>query len=195
MRRQANPASSLRGLRIEARERMWTVEPLRDREAPFSGDGAGRVQGRWRGHPVIEYDGHWQGFHAAMARCEDRRLAVIVLTNLSLCRAQRIAHRGAGVVDAAVAPLERELADDHAAPTRRIGLLISETSGNLSGQAAYPDASGFGLSEVSARALRELSATGPVHSNRRGDRQRADAGMERVYRVETAAMVDDFTVR
>ena len=178
------------------RDRMWRVDRLQEGDAPFYSYGYGWVSTRWRGHAVIEYDGNWQGFQAAMARYDDRRVTVIVLTNLALCRAQRIAHAVAGIVDPAVAPLRQLRKDSHEALTRDFSHLMEAEARGEPGAVATPEPAGFRLPGSWRAALRrELAAIGPVQSIGVVDESHADDRFERVYRVEAADMVDFFTVR
>jgi CubicO group peptidase (beta-lactamase class C family) len=188
--------SSQRILNAEELERMWRVQPLRDGEQPFYHYGYGWVIESWRGHRVIEYDGNWQGFQAAMARYADRQLTVILLTNLSLCRAQRIAHTVAALFDPTLARL------DTTRPDRRLRLtaqfdafLAAAEHGSVT---ALPSTAAGRqlLSATWIRALgRDLRTTGSVKSTTLVGETTSRGTLERVYRVETKDMIDFFTVR
>jgi hypothetical protein len=186
--------------RILTREelaRMWSIDPLRSGESPLLHYGYGWETNRLRGHRVIEYDGNWQGFQAAMARYEDRRMTVIVLTNLALCRVQRIAHTVAGYFDARVAHFAAAAADTHPDLTHEFRAFVSDvgrgsTFAALS--AAHPAFERAGTAWTAALA-RDLHATGAIGATSFAEEQLASGHLERVYRVETAGMVDFFTVR
>jgi CubicO group peptidase (beta-lactamase class C family) len=190
--------SSGRILTREELGRMWSIDPLRSGESPLLHYGYGWEINRLRGHRVIEYDGNWQGFQAAMARYEDRRLTVMVLTNLALCRAQRIAHTVAGYFDEQVAHFAVASADTHPDLTREFQVFLGDVgrgtaSAALSG--AHPAFERATSATWTAALARDLHATGPIGATSFAEEQLASGHLERVYRVETADMVDFFTVR
>ncbi len=85
-------------------ERMWRVDPHRNGERPLYTFGYGWENNRLRGSRLVEYDGNWQGFQAVMSRYVDKKLTVILMTNLALCRTERLAHTVAGLIDAELMP-------------------------------------------------------------------------------------------
>jgi CubicO group peptidase (beta-lactamase class C family) len=177
-------------------ERMWRIDPLKNDEAPLLHYGYGWEINVLRGHRVIEYDGNWQGFQAAMARYEDRHLTVIVLTNLSLCRVQRIAHTVAGYFDPQLAHFKAAAADPRPDLTRDFSSFVTAVGHT----AARPGAGGQSVARVMPatwlRALaRDLKETGPIAGVGFAEERQVQGGFERVYRVETQDMVDFFTVR
>jgi CubicO group peptidase (beta-lactamase class C family) len=176
--------------------RMWTIDPLKGGEAPLLHYGYGWEINRLRGHRVVEYDGNWQGFQAAMARYEDRRLTVVALTNLSLCRVQRIVHTVAGYFDPEVGHFKSSAADPHPELTREFGSFIAAIA---RGQIPVSHDAGSLASKQPAgwkRALaRDLKETGPVGETQFAEERPLGEGLERVYRVDTEEMVDFFTVR
>lgn len=176
--------------------RAWTVDALKDGSTPLLHYGYGWEINTLRGHRVIEYDGNWQGFQAAMARYEDRHLTVIVLTNLALCRVQRIVHTIAGYFDPTVAHFAERSADGRPAMTREFGTFIAGAAqGRLTAVRLSPDGRRE-LSRVWLRALaRDLRETGPIQGVSFAEERDAGIGLERVYRVDTRQMVDYFTVR
>jgi CubicO group peptidase (beta-lactamase class C family) len=178
------------------RRRMWSIDPLRDGGPPLLHYGYGWEINQLRGHRVIEYDGNWQGFQAAMARYDDRDLTVIALTNLSLCRVQRIVHTVAGYFDPQAAHFRSAAEDPHPALTREFQAFIGEVQhGDLGGLRLAP-AGQRELSRVWVGALaRDLKATGPVGSTSFAEQHLVQGTLERVYRVETREMADFFTVR
>jgi CubicO group peptidase (beta-lactamase class C family) len=89
-------------------ERMWSVDAHSNGQAPLYHYGYGWENNHIEGHRVVEYDGNWQGFQAVMSRYPDERLTVILLTNLALCRTERLGHTVAGLVDAEARSLSRE---------------------------------------------------------------------------------------
>lgn len=175
---------------------MWTVDQLRGGEQPLYHYGYGWEINSLRGHRVIEYDGNWQGFQAAMARYDDRELTVIVLTNLSLCRAQRIAHTVAGYFDPELAHFRSNQRDSNAELTREFRHFIDEVQRGTLEASVRQRAEASWRSPTWMRALaRDFTATGPVRSTNFAEERTVRGVLERVYRVETAQMVDYFTVR
>lgn len=86
-------------------DRMWTPVTLADgKTAPY---GFGWAIGETRGRRVIRHGGAWQGFTAHVARFVDKKLTVIVLTNLAGGPADRITDRVAGLYEPELAPVER----------------------------------------------------------------------------------------
>jgi hypothetical protein len=176
--------------------RAWTVDALKDGRSPLLHYGYGWEINSLRGHPVIEYDGNWEGFQSAMARYEDRHLTVVVLTNLSLCRVQRIVHTVAGFFDPEVAHFKDASDDPRPALTREFRRLIDDAQeGRLHNERLSAAARGE-ISPVWLAALaRDLRETGPIERLAFAEERSAKAGLERVYRVDTREMVDFFTVR
>ena len=116
-----------------------------------------------RGHRVVEYDGNWQGFQSAMARYDDRDLTVIALTNLSLCRVQRIVHTVAGYFDPEVAHFGAAAEDPHPILTREFAAFIGEAQHGGPVSLRLTAAGQRELSPVWMGALaRDLQATGPI---------------------------------
>jgi CubicO group peptidase (beta-lactamase class C family) len=180
----------------EELQRMWTVEPHRGGGQPFYHYGYGWEVKSWRGQRVIEYDGNWQGFQAAMARYEDRHLTVIVLTNLSLCRAQRIAHTVAAMFDPALARLDTPLRDGKPLETRQFGELLAAAEHGTRVSLPLTPAGRQLLSPTWVGALgRDLRSTGPVTALTLVGETSVRGARERVYRVDTKEMVDFFSVR
>ena len=163
--------------------RMWTVATLSDGQRPLYNYGYGWEINSLRGHRVIEYDGNWQGFQAAMARYPDQKLTVIVLTNRALCRTQRIAHTVAGIFDRRLLPYGVAPHDSEPGKTRAFARWLTTA---LAGEATEP---------WSRPVARELKSVGPLRSVALAEAS-TDRGIEeRVYRVELAQMIDYFSVR
>jgi CubicO group peptidase (beta-lactamase class C family) len=176
--------------------RAWTIDALHDGGAPLLHYGYGWEINSLRGHRVVEYDGNWAGFQSAMARYEDRHLTVIVLTNLSLCRVQRIVHTVAGYFDPEVAHFKQAAEDPLPALTQDFGKLIGDALDAKPLSIRLSPAGQRELSRVWLGALaRDLRATGPVQAIALSEQRSTPAGLERVYRVDTKEMVDFFTVR
>jgi hypothetical protein len=138
-----------------------------------------------------------------MARYEDRRLTVIVLTNLALCRAQRIAHTVAGYFDEQVAHFAAATADTHPDLTREFHAFLGDVGRGTAFAAlagAHPAFERAISATWTAALARDLHATGAIGATSFAEERLASGGaperqLERVYRVETAEMVDFFTVR
>ena len=177
------------------RERMWRIDPHSDGRKPLYHYGFGWEVNRLRGHRVVEYDGNWQGFQAAMARYDDRALTVIVLTNRSGCRVQRLAHTVAGIVDPELAHF-RAARDPHPKQTARFRMLLNEAgrSGQLPPELGTT--ANARLSAGWARGIaREWRAIGPVKEIAYAEEHDVGGVRERVYRVEAERMDDYFIVR
>jgi CubicO group peptidase (beta-lactamase class C family) len=82
---------------------MWTPVKLNDGSTFAYGFGWD-VDKAANGHRLIEHGGSWQGFTTYIARYPDDRLTVVVLTNLAGATPGYIAHRVAGMYDAALVP-------------------------------------------------------------------------------------------
>jgi CubicO group peptidase (beta-lactamase class C family) len=176
--------------------RAWTIDALKDGGTPLLHYGYGWEVNSLRGHRVIEYDGNWAGFQSAMARYEDRHLTVIVLTNLSLCRVQRIVHTVAGYFDPEVAHFKQGADERHPALTRDFRAFIGDVQQGTLKSERLSAAGRRELSRVWLGALaRDLRETGPVEGISFSEERETPAGLERVYRVDTRDMVDFFTVR
>lgn len=185
--------AALYGARVLPRDvldRMWRVDPLAGGEPPLYHYGYGWEINHLRAQTVIEYDGNWQGFQAAMARYPGRELSVIVLTNRSLCRAQAIAHSVAGYVDAALRPVEAASRDANPQATERLRALLEAA------RAGDEDARPAALTARRWRALgRDLRAVGDLaRLEFAGETVRSD-GVERRYRAELTSMVEIYTLR
>jgi CubicO group peptidase (beta-lactamase class C family) len=176
--------------------RAWTIDALKGGGTPLLHYGYGWEINSLRGHRVIEYDGNWEGFQSAVARYDDRGLTIMVLTNLSLCRVQRIVHTVAGYFDPVVAHFKQGTDDTRPTLTRRFRALLEEAQqGKLKPERLSPAAQSE-LSRVWLGALaRDLRETGPIEEISFAEERSTSAGLERVYRVDTQEMVDFFTVR
>ena len=173
------------------------IDVHHDGNKPLYHYGYGWESNRLAGHRLIEYDGNWQGFQAVMSRYENDGLTVIILTNLALCRAERMAHSVAGLVDPALRPYPETLAGGDPAPEltadfRRFLARATDRSPDVS--MLTEAARGRLVPSTLTTLQRELRELGPIR--RYGIVRSAikDSALERVYRVEGADMVDFFTV-
>lgn len=177
-------------------ERMWRIDALRDGRLPLYHYGYGWELNWLRGHRVVEYDGNWQGFQAAMARYDDRGLTVIVLTNRSGCRAQRLAHTVAGFFDPEVAHFGSAVHDPDPQRTARFRTLLSEAGSTGKLPAALAGSGSARLAAGWARALaREWREIGPVQKIALAEERDVGGVRERVYRVQAQRIDDYFIVR
>lgn len=72
-------------------EQMWTPARLNNGKPVPNGYGFGWMTGEENGQRFIWHSGEWQGFSAYIVRYLDRKLTVIVLTNLAEADAETIA--------------------------------------------------------------------------------------------------------
>ncbi len=174
--------------------RMWSVDSHQNGQRPLYHYGYGWENHRLRGQRVVEYDGNWQGFQSVMSRYVDRRLSVILLTNLSLCRTERLAHTVAGLVDPVLAAYPESIPDTNIALTRRFGAFLAAAAEGQGGSFLSAPARGRLIPSAMNTLRRDLQELGPVLRLTVVDERRGDV-QERVYRVEKKDMVEYFTVR
>lgn len=175
-------------------ERMWRVDAHRNGQRPLYTFGYGWEDDRLRGQRLVEYDGNWQGFQAVMSRYVDKKLSIILLTNLSLCRTERLAHAAAGLVDPDLKAYPKSIADSDAARTQRFRDFLSGAERGDDFAQLSPGARQRLVPSAMNTLRRDLSELGPVVSFALVD-QRERSPLERVYRVEKKDMVEFFTVR
>ena len=89
-------------LKRESLDLMWTPVKLNDGKTMQYG--FGWMFGETNGHRVIRHGGGWQGFSTHIARWVDKKLTVIVLTNLAGAPSGTIADGVAGLYDPDLAP-------------------------------------------------------------------------------------------
>jgi CubicO group peptidase (beta-lactamase class C family) len=172
-------------------ERMWSVDAHSNGQAPLYHYGYGWENNHIEGHRVVEYDGNWQGFQAVMSRYPDERLTVILLTNLALCRTERLGHTVAGLVDAKLAPYPESIEDQTPGLSRAFERLLTQLRQAAAG-AVVPE---LPTSVPTQTLRRDLAELGPIlHFSVAADHATV-AGRTRVYRVEGKDMVEFYTVR
>src|ERR1700716_1696860 len=103
---------------------MWRIDAHRNGQRPLYHFGYGGENNRLRDPRLVEYDGNWQGFQAAMSRYVDKKLTIILLTNLSLCRTQRLGHTVAGLVDPDLKPYAESIPDPDPGRTAEFRALL-----------------------------------------------------------------------
>jgi len=174
-------------------ERMWRVDPHRNGQRPLYTFGYGWENDRLRGQRLVEYDGNWQGFQAVMSRYVDKKLTVILLTNLSLCRTERMAHTVAGLIDPDLEAYPESIPDSEPQKTAEFRTFLQRTAKDGSGLTRLSDAGRRRLYPSAMHTLqRDMRELGPIVNLTLVD-QRA-GGEERVYRVEKKDMLEYFTV-
>lgn len=99
--------SSEKLLKQSSLDTMWTPVKLNDGKPAEPGYGFGWMIRETHGHRVVQHGGAWQGFTAYIARYVDRKLSVIVLTNLAGVDPGNIAQGIAGLYEPGLAPVER----------------------------------------------------------------------------------------
>jgi CubicO group peptidase (beta-lactamase class C family) len=172
-------------------ERMWSVDAHRNGQAALYHYGYGWENNHIDGQRVVEYDGNWQGFQAVMSRYSDEGLTVILLTNLALCRTERLGHTVAGLVDPKLAPYPESIDDKAPALSRNFEGLLTQARAAAAG-ALLPELPASIPMQTLQRDLVEL---GPIlHFNVAADQVTLE-GRTRVYRAEGKDMVEFYTVR
>ncbi|HEX3848705.1 MAG TPA: serine hydrolase domain-containing protein [Steroidobacteraceae bacterium] len=184
-------------------ERMWRIDAHADGRRPFYHYGYGWENNRLRGQRIIEYDGNWQGFQAVMSRYVDKRLTVILLTNLSLCRTERMGHAVAGFVDPDLRPYPKSIPDTAPARTSAFkAFLQGPRAADEEAAARGGEGATRRLAALTPAARARLSAA--LHTLRRDLQERGpildftvvdETGRARVYRAEEKDMVEFYTVR
>ena len=174
-------------------ERMWRVDAHRNGQRPLYTFGYGWENNRLRDHRLVEYDGNWQGFQAVMSRYVDKKLTIILLTNLSLCRTERLGHTVAGLIDADLKHYPESIPDSDPGKT----LQFREFLDKVVKDGEYPDGlSAAGVARLVPSAMntlrRDLRERGPILKLTVAEQ--SGAGARRVYRVEEKDMVEFYTV-
>ncbi len=172
-------------------ERMWRVDAHRNGQTPLYHYGYGWENNHISGHRVVEYDGNWQGFQAVMSRYTDEGLTVILLTNLALCRTERLAHTVAGLVDPGLAPYPESIDDRTPALSENFESLLTKAREAVAG-ALLPD---LPPSVPMQTLRRDLAELGPILRFTVAADHVTLGGRTRVYRVEGKDMVEFYTVR
>ena len=169
-------------------ERMWRIDAHRDGHAPLYHYGYGWENNRLNGHRLIEYDGNWQGFQAVMSRYQDKKLTVIVLTNLALCRTERLGHSVAGLVDPDLAPYPESIADSAPALTAAFKGALDRALDPVAG-------AGVTLPVPQQSLRRDLQELGTIQRLSVAADDATGANRTRVYRVEGKDMVEFYSAR
>jgi len=174
-------------------ERMWRIDAHRDGQRPLYHFGYGFENNRLRGHRLVEYDGNWQGFQAVMSRYVDKKLTVIVLTNLSLCRTEQLGHAVAGFIDPDLKPYPESIPDPDPGKTAQFKTFLDDIQ--KGGDLGLLSAAGSARLVPSAMNTlrRDLQERGPILKFTLAEQGRG-ADSRRVYRAEEKDMVEFYTV-
>jgi CubicO group peptidase (beta-lactamase class C family) len=175
-------------------ERMWRIDPHRNGQRPLYHFGYGWENNRLRDQRLVEYDGNWQGFQAAMSRYVDKRLTIIVLTNRSLCRTLRLGHTVAGLIDSDLEPYPESIPDSDPGRTAEFRALLERVAKDGGGSERLSAAAGAQLVPGAMVTLRRnLQERGPILRLSLAERL-GGSDARRVYRVEEKDMVEFYTV-
>lgn len=173
-------------------ERMWQVDAHKNGQRPLYHFGYGWENNRYRGQRLVEYDGNWQGFQAVMSRYVDKRLTVILLTNLALCRTERLGHTVAGLIDPALKHYPDSIPDPDPAKTAQFKAFLDTVGRDGNDPQRLSPAGAARLVPSAMNTLRrDLHERGPILRLSLVDR---GGGSQRVYRVEEKDMVEFYTV-
>jgi CubicO group peptidase (beta-lactamase class C family) len=173
-------------------ERMWRIDPHRDGQRPLYHFGYGFENNRLRGRRLVEYDGNWQGFQAVMSRYVDKKLTVIVLTNLSLCRTEQLGHAVAGFIDPDLKPYPESIPDSDSGKTAQFKEFLDNVA--KGGDLGLLSAAGSARLVPSAMNTlrRDLQERGPILKFTLAEK--GGGADSRVYRAEEKDMVEFYTV-
>lgn len=177
-------------------ERMWQVDAHANGQRPLYHYGYGWENNTLAGHQIIEYDGNWQGFQAVMSRYTHPRITVIILTNLSLCRTERLAHSVAGMVDAALTPYPESTSDTDPTSTSRFKAFLDNVAAGSDTTTLLSDNARSHLIPAPLDTLRrDLHELGAINRFSLAADASSAHPHQRVYRVEGEDMVEFYTVR
>jgi len=175
-------------------ERMWRIDAHRNGQRPLYHYGYGWENNRLRDQRLVEYDGNWQGFQAVMSRYVDKKLTIILLTNLSLCRTERLGHAVAGLVDPDLAPYPESIPDSDPGKTAEFKAFLDKVAKDGGDPDRLSAPAAVRLVPAAMNTLRrDLRERGPILKLSLAEQRRGVAA-RRVYRVEEKDMVEFYTV-
>jgi hypothetical protein len=175
-------------------ERMWRIDAHRNGQRPLYRFGYGWENNRLRDQRLVEYDGNWQGFQAVMSRYVDKKLTIILLTNLSLCRTLRLGHTVAGLIDPELTPYPDSIADSDPGKTVEFRAFLDKIAKDGGDPDRLSGAAAARLVPSTMNTLRrDLRERGPILKLSLVEQRRGGAA-RRVYRVEEKDMVEFYTV-
>jgi CubicO group peptidase (beta-lactamase class C family) len=174
-------------------ERMWSVDAHSNGQRPLYHYGYGWENNRLHGQRLVEYDGNWQGFQAVMSRYVAKRLTVILLTNLSLCRTERLGHAVAGMVDPDLAPYAEEIRDPDPGSTASFRAFLER---GVEGDVLSSEGSARLKPAAMNTLRRDLREHGAIlrFTLVRDMPPAGSSGRLRVYRAEEKDMVEFYSV-
>jgi CubicO group peptidase (beta-lactamase class C family) len=173
-------------------ERMWSVDAHRNGQRPLYHFGYGWENNRLRDQRIVEYDGNWQGFQAVMSRYVDKKLTVILLTNLSLCRTERLGHTVAGLFEPAVKHYADSIDDPDPGKTAQFRAFLDQVAAGGGDAGRLSSGAAARLVPAAMHTLRrDLHERGPIVNLTLAEQRGAAL---RVYRVEEKDMVEFYTV-
>jgi CubicO group peptidase (beta-lactamase class C family) len=177
----------------EQLERMWRIDPHRNSQRPLYHYGYGWENNRLRDHRLVEYDGNWQGFQAVMSRYVDKKLTIILLTNLSLCRTERLGHTVAGLIDPDLKPYPESVPDPDREKTAEFSAFLGKVVKGGEFADRLSAAARERLMPAAMNTLRrDLLERGPILKLTVAE-QRSGTDT-RIYRAEETDMVEFYTV-
>ncbi len=175
-------------------ERMWRVDAHRNGQRPLYHYGYGWENNRLRDQRLVEYDGNWQGFQAVMSRYVDKKLTIILLTNLSLCRTERLGHTVAGLIDPDLKAYPESIPDSDPQKTAQFRAFLDQVMKNGNDPERLSATASARLVPAAMNTLRrDLKERGPILKLTLAE-QRGGAETRRVYRIEEKDMVEFYTV-
>jgi CubicO group peptidase (beta-lactamase class C family) len=175
-------------------ERMWSVDAHRNGQRPLYHYGYGWENNRLRDQRLVEYDGNWQGFQAVMSRYVDKKLTIILLTNLSLCRTERLGHTVAGLIDPDLKAYPESIPDSDPQKTAQFRAFLEQVMKNGNDPERLGAAATARLVPAAMNTLRrDLQERGPILKLTLAE-QRGGSETRRVYRIEEKDMVEFYTV-
>ena len=178
----------------EQLHRMWQVDTHRNGQRPLYDFGYGWESHSFRGHRLVEYDGNWQGFQAVMSRYVDKKLTIILMTNLALCRTEKLAHTVAGMVDDDLKHYPVSIPDSDLRVTADFRNFLDAVLSGHDSMTRLSLAAGKKLQPSAITTLqRDLKEQGPIRALTLVE-ERPGPPMQRTYRVEKDAIVQFFTV-
>jgi len=175
-------------------ERMWRIDAHGNGQRPLYHYGYGWENNRLRGSRLVEYDGNWQGFQAVMSRYVDKKLTIILLTNLSLCRTERLGHTVAGLVDPELRAYPESIPDSDPGKTAEFRAFLDQIAKDGDDSSLLSPSARERLVPAAMNTLRrDLRERGPILKLTLADQTGGTPG-RRVYRAEEKDMVEFYTV-
>jgi hypothetical protein len=175
-------------------ERMWRIDAHTNGQRPLYHYGYGWENNRLRGSRLVEYDGNWQGFQAVMSRYVDKRLTIILLTNLSLCRTERMGHTVAGLVDPELRAYPASIPDPNPGKTAEFRAFLEQIAKTGDDSSRLSPGARKRLVPAAMNTLRrDLRERGPILKLTLAD-EVGGTPARRVYRAEEKNMVEFYSV-